>query len=299
MANEKLSNWGRWGTDDQRGTLNYITPAVIKGAMGLVKQGRVYSLASTLCGSGAYFVGNLRKEPWRFTGIEHRPTPSQMATAEDMLTISTHSGTHIDALCHVWYCHQLYNGFSANEVDGIGANKNSIENVKSLVGRGILLDVAGNKGVRHLERSYAITTQDLEDCLTAQNLKTQPGDIILVRTGWIQVFHEEGQEAFHHEPSTGVPSNPGLSYHVAEWLHHHQTCAVGADNWSCEVRPSELPDYPLHFHEIFIRDLGGYIMETLDLEELARDKVYEFLFITAPLQVSGGCGSPINPLAIV
>ncbi|MBA7696199.1 hypothetical protein ES703_104842 [subsurface metagenome] len=299
MIEKQLSNWGRWGADDQQGTLNYITPAILKQAMGLVKNGRVYSLASVLGGHGAYFAGSLRKEPWRFTAIDKRPTPSQMSLAEDMLTISSHSGTHIDALCHVWYDHQLYTGFSADEVDGIGANKNSIENLKSLVGRGIMLDVAGNKGVKHLDRGYAITARDLEDCLIAQGLQTEPGDILLVRTGWIQVFYQEGPEAFHHEPSTGVPSEPGLSYHLAEWLHQKQTCAVGLDNWACEVRPSELPDYPLPFHELFIRDLGGYIMETLDLEELARDKVYEFLFMAAPLQISRGCGSPINPLAIV
>jgi len=300
VADKQLSNWGKWGANDQRGTLNYVTPYKVKQAIRLVKKGQVYSLACVLGGDGPYHIGSIRKQPWRFTAIAKLNTSRRsVGFAEDMLAMSTHSGTHIDALCHVWYNDRLYNGFSSNVIEAMGASKNSIENVKSLVGRGIMLDVAGNKQVKHLNKGYAVTPQDLEDCLEAEGLKTKPGDIILVRTGWMQVYHEEGVIAFQGGVGMENYAAPGLSYHVARWLHQKQTCAVGLDNWGCEVFPPELPGHFLRFHQIFLRDMGGYVMESLVLDELAQNKVYEFLFVAAPLQVSCGVGSPLNPLAIV
>ncbi|MDD4859598.1 MAG: cyclase family protein [Dehalococcoidales bacterium] len=299
MTADKLSNWGKWGADDQRGTLNYITKQAVQDAFRMVQQGRIYSLGATLGGRGPFFTDVLRREPWRFTSVVNIPCPSKTSWAEDMITMSTHSGTHIDALCHVWYENRLYNGFPADEINGLGTKKNSIENVKSLIGRGILLDIAGYKGLPHLERSYAITPQDMENCLKAEKLETKPGDIILVRTGWLNVFYEQGPEIFHKEAGAKQSGEPGLSHDIAGWLHLRQTCAIGMDNYACEVQPSQVEGFPLPFHAVFLRDMGGYLIEFMNLEELAHDKVYEFLFMAAPIQFSRGCGSPINPLAII
>jgi kynurenine formamidase len=299
MKQKKLSNWGKWGKKDQLGTLNYITSTTVKEAASLVRKGKIYSLSCVLGGDGPYFVGSLRGQPWRITAVRSVKASKKVSFAEDMITVSTHSGTHIDALSHFCFDGLMYNGFDATEIDGTGTGKNSIENLKFLIGRGIMLDVAGNKGTLRLDPGYAITVNDLEDCLRAKNLKTKSGDILLVRTGWMGIFQEKGPSSFKGGNTLEDIKVPGLSADVAGWLHENQTCAVGVDNWSCEVFPPEQSGHTFKFHEIFLRDLGGYVMEALILDELARDQVYEFLFIVAPLQISRGVGSPVNPLALV
>jgi kynurenine formamidase len=202
----------------------------------------------------------------------------------------SHSGTHIDALCHIWYDDRLYNGFdTAEHMTSHGVTRNSIDNVPFLAGRGVLLDIAGWKGVDHLALAEPITADDLDACAAAQHTEIQAGDILLIRTGWINVL-EEDRAMFDS-------GEPGIDESTLPWLKEHDIAAVGVDNLAVEVLDS-IPPPDLPIHRIGIRDLGLYLMELLDLNELAADRAYESFVVIAPLQITGGAGSPVNPVAI-
>ena len=282
---DTLSNWGRWGSEDEKGALNLLTPGLIKQAAGLVRSGKVYSLAMPLEAEGPQWPP--RHKTWKVTRYGNDPGKG---TADDIVTMHSHSGTHIDALCHVWYDDQLYNGFDAGEhVTSDGATRNAMENVPAIVGRGLLLDVAGWKGVEYLDLGVAISAADLDATAASQNVIPQAGDILLVRTGWMRLF-ESDRERFNS-------GEPGLDTSTLPWLRQHDIAAVGADNHAVEALES-IPPEDIPFHRVAIRDLGIYLMENLNLEELARDRVYQFLFVVAPLTLTAGVGSPVNPLAI-
>lgn len=281
----ELSNWGRWGADDQRGSLNLITPEIIQRAAGLIKTGKAYSLAVPLDANGPQWPP--RQKTWRIT--HHRNHP-QLGSSGDAVMMHSHSGTHMDALCHIWYDNQLYNGFDAGEhVTSFGATRNSIDQVGCIVGRGVLLDIAAWKRVEHLGLGEAITAADLDACARAQNSALKAGDILLVRTGWMRVFSQD-RALFDR-------GEPGLDESTLVWLKAHDIVAVGADNHGVEVM-EKIPPTQLPFHRGALRDLGIYLIEALNLEELAADKVREFFLMIAPLRLSGGTGSPINPIAI-
>jgi kynurenine formamidase len=281
-----LSNWERWGETDERGTLNLLTPALTKQAAGLVQTGKVYSLSMPLEAEGPQWPP--RHKTWRVTTF--RNPPNERGSADDVLTMHSHSGTHMDALCHIWYDNQLYNGYSAAEhVTSNGATRNSIDNVPFIVGRGLLLDIAGWKGVDHLQLGEAITAADLDACAAAQGVAVQPGDLLLLRTGWMRLFGSD-RALFNR-------GEPGIDESTLPWLKAHDIVAVCADNHAVEAL-HEIPPARLPVHVGAIRDLGIYLVENLNLEALAADRVYECLLVIAPLQLTGAIGSPVNPIAI-
>lgn len=286
-GDEAASNWGRWGADDERGTLNLLTEAEVARAAALVRKGKVYSLAVPLAPdapAGRRYA--VRHYPAVF-GTEGEP----YGYADDRIDLYTHGTTHIDALSHIFYDNRLYNGFRVDEsLDGQrGASKVGMQNVDAIVGRGVLLDVAGHRGVEHLGLNEEIMPEELDACAEAQGVAIQAGDIVLIRTGWLRVFGEDRALFEVGEPGPGA--------RVADWFHAHDVCALGVDNRAVETFAwGEGTPWPLHV--AVVRNLGGYLMELLALDELAADKVFEFLFVAAPLPLVGGIGSPINPLAI-
>ena len=283
---EELSNWARWGKTDQKGTLTLTTPELIKAASGLIRTGKTYSLSVPLETHGAQWPP--RHKMWRTT--EFTKNKVGRNSSGDALVMHSHSGTHIDALCHIWYDDKLYNGFDTSEhMTSHGVTRNSIDNVPFLVGRGVLLDVAGWKGVDHLQLAEPITADDLDACAAAQQIEIRAGDLLLVRTGWINVL-EQDRALFE-------AGEPGLDESTLPWLKKHDISAVAVDNLAVEVLESIPPD-DLPIHRIGIRDLGLYLIELLDLDELATDRAYESFVVIAPLQISGGAGSPVNPIAI-
>ena len=286
MTDNHLTNWGRWGEDDQRGTLNLMTPELIRKAAGLVKTGKTYSLAMPLEAEGPQWP--MRHKTWRVTTYNAaRPTHG---SSDDILMMHSHSGTHIDSLCHIWYDGQLYNGYDAKEhVTSAGSTRNAIDNVPFIVGRGVLLDIATWKGVDHMYIGEGITADDLDQCAQAQGVNIQPGDILLVRTGWMRVF-SENRDLFNS-------GEPGLDLSTLAWLKSHDIVGVGADNHAVEVLP-QIPPTGIPFHRVAIRDLGLYLMENFNLESLATDGIHECLLVIAPLPLTGAVGSPINPIAI-
>lgn len=283
------SNWGRWGPEDQQGALNLMTPELIRRAAGLVKTGKTYSLAVPLEAQGAQWP--MRPKIWKV--VEHGTVQIGEVlhgSSGDALMMHSHSGTHIDALCHIWNDNQLYNGFDAiQHVKSRGITRNAIDNVPFIVGRGVLLDVAGWKGVDNLALGEAVTADDLDGCAAAQNLSIEAGDILLLRTGWMRLINED-RALFDS-------GEPGIDMSTIPWLKAHDVVGIGADNHAVEVLP-QIPPGDIVIHRAAIRDLGIYLMENFNLEVLAADKVYECLLVIAPLPIVGGAGSPINPIAI-
>lgn len=304
QAAERYRNWGKWGPEDQLGTLNTITPQKIRQAAGLVRTGRVYSLAIALDRNGPQRGAGHRFNPvlaMLRTGTDFasgaRQNPSGIGAADDMITMPLQCATHWDGLAHVFDRGRMWNGYSAAEVTSLGARRNGIEHFgDKVVSRGVLLDIARYKGLPWLEPGYAIDEADLAGCLAAQGVKAGRGDIVLIRTGQMGYCQQHGWGDYAGGDA------PGLSFWTAGWLHRTEIAAVASDTWGVEVRPNERPGWVQPLHQIMIPNMGLLVGEIFDLERLAEacaaDGVYEFLFVAAPLPITGAVGSPVNPLAI-
>ena len=294
MGSRGENNWGRWGSDDELGARNHLTFDRVHDACHLVKIGQVYSLALPIRRR------DVPTQPHRnpalhlmaFDGGDFAAgskAAGDVQFSDDYLLVAVHGATHIDALSHLWYENVLYNGFSGNTVRSSGARYCDIAKVDWLVGRGVLLDIPGHRGVPHLDRAEAISAKELQKCASDQGTAIGAGDIVLVRTGWLPVFFEDRAKFESGEPGIGADA--------AEWLASKDIAAIGADNSSVECMPWD-QGLVSPAHVTLIRDHGIYMMELLDLEGLAQDHVHEFLFVAAPLKITGGVGSPLNPLAI-
>jgi len=302
---ERCRNWGRWGTDDERGTLNYITPEAIVEAARLVKRGAVFSLAIPFNARGPQI-----NQPRRFNPI-HRMMitgpdcttgaitfPGGVGFSDDMVIMPLQCATQWDALSHCFEDGRMYNGYDANEVSSRGAKRNGIDKIANgVVARGVLLDIPRLKGVKWLEPGYAITAGDLDAALAAHHVTVRSGDALLVRTGHMTLCKDRGGWGTYAGGDA-----PGLSFHTADWIHRRQIAAVATDTWGMEVRPNEIADSFQPLHQVCIPNMGLTIGEIFFLDDLAddcaRDGVYEFFFVAPPLPITGAVGSPINPLAI-
>jgi kynurenine formamidase len=284
------SNWGRWGDDDERGTANLLTDAGVLAATGLVTRGKVYSLAAPLSPSGPNLPS--RRPTWHVVTTRARPSGGDDRSADDVVMMHTHGTTHIDALCHIYVADTLYNGHPAASLQPFGAQKCGVDHVGPIVSRGVLLDIARWRGVERLEAGEAIEPDDLDACAVSQGIEIRAGDIVLVRTGWWPLFNggDDARQRFY-------AGEPGPSGACGEWFRERDIVALGADNPGVEAVGSWMDPLPLHRAVIWA--CGGYLLEFLDLEALSADRVYEFLFVATPLQLDGGVGSPIAPIAIV
>jgi kynurenine formamidase len=292
---EGLSNWGRWGDDDERGAPNHIDADLIAAAARLVRTGRVYPLALPIDRRTTPHE-EIRNPPLHLmsrdggdyaAGFSGR---AGFSFADDYLMMSCHSGTHVDALAHVWYDGRLYNGFEQSEVTSAGARRCGIDKLGPIFTRGVLLDACGHAGVEYLEPGAGLDGPALAAIAEAQGVEVGRGDALLIRTGWRRLAAEgrAGEGA------------AGPSIHAVPWLAEREIALIGADNSFLEPRPSGLGEgmrMPVHMK--LLRDLGVPIVELLDLDEVAADGVHEFLFVLAPLTVAGGVGSPCTPLAVV
>ncbi len=307
-AAERLKNWGKWGSDDHVGTLNYTQPEDIIRAAGLVRKGQVFSLALNFDSKGPQ--GGKTKFPpvGRFNPIHTMLRTGTDAYAgvldsrgirssDDTVLFAVHAGTHWDGLGHVFYENSMWNGYDCRSVTSFGAEKAGIEHAKEkMVGRGVLLDIARFKGVDWLPEGFAITTEMLEQCAKAQNVEVCRGDYLLIRTGQMEEKLSEGSW-------DGYPGGdaPGLSFDTLDWLQDRQVAAVATDTWGVEVRPNN-SDVNQPWHWICIPIMGLTMGEIFKLDELARacaaDRVYDFMFVGPALPITGAVGSPINPVAI-
>jgi kynurenine formamidase len=286
-------NWLRWGEDDELGAVNLLTPDVLRRAAGLVREGRVYSLAMSIERNAPMLGGRLPVGHFMTMDGGDYAVGATLApdfgAADDYIMIATHGTTHMDALSHTWSSGLMYNGHPSSHVTSAGAGRLAIDKISSIVTRGVLLDVAGLHGDRGLEPGYRVTADDLDACLERIGLSLEPGDIPLLRLGWI---HEA-----HHDPQRYAQARPGLDLSVIDWFADRDVAGIGTD---AGMEPWPAPqDAPFGIHLGLLRNLGLSLLEMLDLEALSRDAVTEFMLIAAPLRIRRGVGSPLNPLAIV
>jgi kynurenine formamidase len=286
--------WHRWGEGDERGALNHIGAAQVAEAAALVVSGQVMSLAQPLSprtpvpphrAGVQHFMG---RDGGDYAAGARRPGGFQFA--EDTMVLPLHIGTHIDALCHAWYDDALYNGFPGSGTRSTsGATRCGIDKMGPVVGRGVLLDIAGIQG-DPLRDGVTIGPGDLEHAAKQAGVRVGKGDIVLIRTGWAE--HQGRAD------SVSFDGEPGLDVDAALWLAEREIAALGADNFAVEVIPfMQGTVFPVH--QRLIRDFGVPLLEGLLLHELATAGHHEFLFVASPLPVVGGTGSPINPIAIL
>ncbi len=296
-----VSNWGRWGDDDEVGTLNLITAEKRRAAASLVKRGAVFSLALPLDSRGPQ-RGGRRSNPLHVmtrTGLDPESINglgdgSQFT--DDMVVLHLQSSTQWDALAHVYYDGELYNGFPAGSVDSRGARHCGIDRVHDrFVSRGVLLDVARLHDVTTLPPGHAISADELDRAAAAGGVAVEEGDIVLVRTGLMATWHDTGRWDAFSEPQ------PGLHHEVATWLHERGVAAVAADNLMVEAM-GVVDGVACPLHMLALRDMGLCLGEFWDLEELAADcaadGVHEFMLVAQALPFTGAVGSPVNPLAL-
>jgi kynurenine formamidase len=296
-------NWGRWGDADERGAANLLTPDVVLAAAGCVRQGRILGLSLPIRGATSSpaptTVPHLsgRPLPQHFMSIDGadytagtRAVGAGLRMADDALIVSHHgTTTHMDALCHMWSGDELYNGHAASRVRSYGAGRCGIEKAGPIVGRGVLFDIAGRRGVPHLAAGDRIDGTELASC----GVEVRPGDIAVIRTGWPLTW-----------PDTYPTGQPGLSADGGRWLAARDVAMVACDNAAIGgLNGRQLADEGLDddLHLIFLWRHGVYLAEMLWLEELpaALNGEPDFLFVAAPLAIEGGTGSPITPVAIL
>ena len=301
----KLSNWNRWGPDDQIGTLNFVTPEHVVAASRLVRKGRCFALGLPLNEKLQSGLFGGRWNPIHTmlaTGTDaiagNQDASPHMRYADDAINMPCQASTQWDALAHIFLEDKMYNGYDARLVDSHGAQRNGIEHTRDrMLGRGVLLDVARHKGVPALADGYAITNADLDATAQAQGVEIKAGDFVIVRTGQQEACLERGVWGTYAGGDA-----PGLAFETAGWIHAKQIAAICTDTWGCEVRPNETDAINQPWHAVVIPAIGITMGEIFYLKELAEDcaadKVYEFLFCAPPLHLPGGCGSPINPQAV-
>jgi kynurenine formamidase len=301
------NNWGRWGDLDERGTTNLLTPERIQQAAGLVQEGTIISMAIPLDSTGPVHPSRPAIQHWygysgtdMVAGTKVNEAYVGFQGTDDYLSMPLQGSTQWDGLAHLGHQDALYNGFWIGNVESFaGAQKCSIHHQKeSLCGRGVLLDIAGLKGVDHLEQGYAITTDDLDEAVSKAGVEIRQGDIVIVRTGNVEWWYELEDKAQYFKGS------PGLSITCAEWLAEKDVAAIAMDNVAIEVEPFEEPfeqPYPLHVK--LIRDLGLSLGEIWHLGEIAKAcherGRYEFFVAAQPLNITNASGSPLNPIAIL
>jgi kynurenine formamidase len=295
---KKVSNWGRWGPDDQIGTVNLITPDVISRGVACAKSGRAFSLALPLSEAEGIQMGAMpgRINPVRTMVQLNTPLtgdPNDFCTSDDVVVMGLQCATHWDGLGHVSYEGVIYNGYPASSITYAGASQCGIHHVRSLVSRGVLLDVARAKGVDRLEGGYPLSSEDLDAAEELGRVKVQSGDIVLIRTGQMTLLPDK--------LAYGVPS-AGPSTKTVSWFRDRDVAAVATDNltfevWPCEYEDAILPVHVLHLVEMGMTQGQNFMLEDL-AADCANDGVYEFLLEASPQPFTNAVGSPVNPVAV-
>lgn len=288
----EISNWQRWGADDELGTLNLITPEKRKAAAQLVRDGVSISLSLPLNTEG----GEHNPHPF-----EHELSIEQFGAqsgAVDRYCIAYHgtAHSHLDALAHVMHEGTLYNGVSAQVLKPGGAEKLGVHNMKEgIFSRGVLVDMAWHKGVDYLEPGTPITIADLEAWEAKTGVTLASGDVLLLRTGRWERQRVKGPVNMMKDGAAGFHAS------VAKWLKARDVAVLGSDS-GADLIPSGVEGKPVPLHELVLVGLGMPMLDNLALDDLSREaqarKRWTFLFVAAPLRVEGGTGSPVNPLAV-
>jgi kynurenine formamidase len=299
---EKVRNWGRWGDDDQIGTLNLVTDEVVKRAASQVRDGRRFSLALPLDQNGPQigFTPGRENPVLSMTSVNapYPPDdPEGFCASDDKVTTSLQAATHWDALSHVSSGGVMYNGVPADAVTDGGSTKLGIENVTTLVGRGVVLDIARALGQDALTDTHAVTAADLDAACELAKVTVEPGDIVLMRTGKMTQFLSGAVPEY-----CGVMGCPGPSLQSAEWFRDHDVAAVATDNYQFEVFPSEREDAVLPVHIVHLVDMGMTQGQNWNLEALATDCAddgrYTVFLSASPEPFTHAVSGLVHPVAI-
>ena len=280
----------KWGATDERGSGNHMKPETVLRAVRLMRTGEVIELGRVLSGSMPFF--GTRRFDVTLKRTTMNPQPNRRGSNEEIVYSEIGQvGTQLDGFTHQTIGPSVYNCVPVDEIaTRTGFTKLGIDKVGMLMTRGVLIDVAGLKGVETLPDLYEITAQDLQDALARQKLTLTAGDAILIHTGWGKLW---GQDNARY-----VKTNPGIGVGAAQWIAKQDPMLVGSDNWGVEVVPN--PDTQLNqpVHQIMLTVNGIHIMENMKLDELAAKRIHEFGFIVQPLKIQGGTGSTIAPVAV-
>jgi kynurenine formamidase len=285
----EVSNWGRWGPDDELGTLNFLSPAKTIEAAALVEQGRVVSLA--------HDIAMERTDKNRFPATHMMLYMSDdPVTVADQITVVPHSYTvtHVDAITHGIFDGAVYNGRQVSEVvTRTGLEYGSVHaQAGGLVTRGVLLDIAASRGVEWLAAGEAVTPVDLDAAAKTAGLEVGEGDCVIVRVGLEAREMVEGQE------DTSVRA--GLTPECLRWFHERDIAIYGGDCF--DVLPGVAPEYPWAFHQVGLAAMGLALLDNVAVEELSQvcrtENRWQFMMCVAPLRIPRATGSAVNPLAI-
>ncbi len=287
-----LSNWGKWGPNDQLGALNYITPEKRARAIGLVQEGKTVSMSLPLATTPS------PDNPTPVTHLMIQTGEEGAIGCADYFSIAPHgaANTHLDALCHVFFEGKMYNGYPATDVGVHGAKNGAIDAIKEgMVARGVVLDIPRVKGKNWLEPREAVFPEDLQAAEKAQGMQVEEGDVLFVRTGRYARVRALG-------PWDGLQEGlAGLHVSCLPWLYERRIGAMGADGGS-DVFPSGYEKLFAPIHLVTIVAMGVHLIDNCDLEAVsaacAERSRWAFLLVVAPLVLQHGTASPVNPLAV-
>ncbi|WP_433383833.1 cyclase family protein [Actinoplanes sp. CA-142083] len=307
-AAKRNSNWGRWGPDDVRGTMNFLTDEKRKSAAALIRRGVSFSLAQSFDMDGPQKGWRRRTNPVHTmldTGTDAaagiQGFPHGIGGADDVIAMPLQCSTQWDGLGHIFDHGNAWNGRpAATTVTSLGDNATGIETVADVIaGRGVLLDVGRCLGTDgELPDGFAITASHLAETIERQGASSVVGrgDIVVIRTGQLSRCRRDGWGEYAGGPA------PGLSFTTADWLHDTEIAAIATDTWGFEVRPNEFDVSFQPLHQVAIPHIGLFLGEMWDPDALAVDcaasGVYDFWLTAAPLPITGAVGSPINPIAV-
>jgi len=280
----------KWGAGDERGSANHMKPASVLAATKLIRTGEVIELGHVLR-SGMPIQGT-RQYHLHTKRTFMNPQSNQRGSNEELVVTELGQvGTQFDGFAHQSHGDSHYNCFKTSEIaTRTGFTKLGIEKVGTLMARGVLIDVAGLKGVDTLPDTYEITVQDLQQALKKQNLTLRAGDAVIINTGWGRLWGKENARY--------MKGNPGIGVAAAEWLVKQDPMLLGSDNGPVEVSPNPDSQISLPLHQIALVVNGIHLLENLKLDEMADKRVYEFAFVMQPLKIQGATGSTVAPVAI-
>jgi len=279
----------KWGAGDERGAGNHMKPATVLRAAQLIKTGEVIELGHPLAQDMP--IPGTRQFNVHTKRTFMNPPSNRRGSNEELLTSEIGQvGTQFDGFAHQSIEYSHYNCFKTDEIaTRTGFTKLGIEKVGTLMTRGVLLDIAALKGVDMLGDTYEITVADLEQASQRQNVRLQPGDAVIIHTGWGRLWAKDNARFLR--------GNPGIGVAAAEWLAKQDPMLVGADTPPVEVNPNPDPQVSLPVHQIMLVVNGIHLLENLKLDELAAKKVYEFALVLQPLKLRGFSGSTVAPTA--
>jgi len=280
----------KWGAGDERGAANHVKPASVLAASKLIRTGEIIELGHVL--RQGMPLQATRQFNLHTKRTFMNPQSNQRGSNEELVTTELGQvGTQFDSFTHQSHGDSLYNCFKISEVSSrTGFTRLGVEKVGTLMSRGVLIDVAGLKGVDTLPDTYEITVQDLQQALQKQNVQLRAGDAIIINTGWGRLWGKENARY--------MKGNPGIGIAAAEWLIKHDPLLLGSDNGPVEISPNPDREISLPLHQMALVVHGIHLLENMKLDELAAKRVYEFAFALQPLKIQGGSGSTVAPIAI-